>query len=157
LVEKVKPADTSYRHKDGVVTWADSSGTDRYRCHTDCSGLLNVLLKHAYGYKDGDLKRWFGKKRPQARDYHDAILRLHGVTRIRELKNARPGDVLAIRYPPGAGNTGHTMLVASPPRLRKASKPLVDGTQQWEVEVIDSSRSGHGPADTRRNADGSMR
>src|SRR5262249_45760742 len=145
LVEEVKPEDTSYRHKDEVVTWKGTAGAEKSQSHTDCSGLLNAVLKHAYGYKDRQLARWLGARRPRAKDSHDVTVRSRGFTRVKELKQALPGDVLAVKSPPGEGNTGHIMLVSAPPRPRKASKPLVDGTEQWEVEVIDSSRSGHGP------------
>ena len=37
---------------------------------------------------------------------------------------------------------------------RAASAPLVDGTAQYAIEVIDSSQSGHGPNDTRKLANG---
>src|SRR5207302_1495068 len=52
------------------------------------------------------------------------------------------------------GNTGHVLLVAARPRPRTASRPLVKGTRQWEVSVIDQSSSGHGDSDTRRKASG---
>jgi hypothetical protein len=41
------------------------------------------------------------------------------------------------------------MLVAAVPVRIKAHKPFMSGTEQWEVAVIDSSMSGHGPSDTR--------
>ena len=44
---------------------------------------------------------------------------------------------------------GHVMLIAGKPRKMAPAEPMVDGTEQWEVPIIDSSKSGHGPADTR--------
>ncbi len=41
------------------------------------------------------------------------------------------------------------MLVADRPKQIQSQPPLVPGTQQWQVTVIDSSESGHGPTDTR--------
>ncbi len=42
------------------------------------------------------------------------------------------------------------MLVAAQPvRMDRPKSPLMPGTIQWKVEVIDSSESGHGPTDTR--------
>jgi hypothetical protein len=157
LVKEVKPKNNSYRHRDNVVTWKGSAGANFYQCHTDCSGLINALLKHSYRYKDRDLAKWLGVSRPRAEDYYRVINRGRGFVKVANLKDVRPGDILAVKYPPGAENTGHTMLVAAPPRLHRASKPLVNGTEQWEVEVIDSSRSGHGPTDTRRTEGGKSR
>ncbi len=48
------------------------------------------------------------------------------------------------------------MLVADRPRRMAAKEPSIAGTIQWEVTIIDSSESGHGPTDTRhkKGADG---
>jgi hypothetical protein len=95
--------------------------------------------------------------RPTAADYHDAIAKRHGFQRIERLRDAHPGDILAVKYPAGSANTGHIMLVAAPPRRLKPSPPLVDGAEQWEVAVIDCSHSGHGTTDTRHLAGGKSR
>ena len=49
------------------------------------------------------------------------------------------------------------MLLAGDPRPRSPSGPEVKGTSQWELPVIDSSETGHGPNDTRYKADGTFR
>lgn len=72
------------------------------------------------------------------------------------MPGVQPGDVIAIKYPPDAENSGHVMLVAETPRRIKPTRPEVEGTEQWEVTVIDSSRSGHGKTDTRRRDDGTF-
>jgi hypothetical protein len=41
------------------------------------------------------------------------------------------------------------MLAANVPRRITAQEPVVSNTEQWELEVIDSSKSGHGRLDTR--------
>ena len=41
------------------------------------------------------------------------------------------------------------MLVSDIPRRIPARDPLKTGTEQWEVSIIDSARSGHGKTDTR--------
>ena len=77
--------------------------------------------------------------------------------RITNLSQALPGDVIAGKYPPCAEATGHVMFVAAVPMPREATAPIIAGTQQWDVQVIDSSSSGHGPNDTRRKPDGKYR
>jgi hypothetical protein len=69
----------------------------------------------------------------------------------------RPGDILAIKYPPGSQDTGHVMIVAAPPAARNATAPLVANTKQWDVPVIDCSKSGHGKTDSRHKADTTFR
>jgi hypothetical protein len=157
LARKVKPADTSYRHQDSVVTWRGVNGAEDYVSHTDCSGLINALLAQSYGLTREDFKRWLGKPRPFASTYHEAITAQNGFRRIERVGEIRPGDLIAIRYPDGSENTGHIMIVAETPLPREASKPVVKDTEQWEARVIDSSRSGHGKTDTRRLDDGTFR
>jgi hypothetical protein len=159
MVQGLRRDDTSDRHQGGSVRWKGINGAAGYECHTDCSGFLNALLGRAYGLPDSTFREWFGTRRPSARTYHDAIESQNHFRRITHLRDARPGDVLAIRYPADDPenkdhNTGHVLLVVETPRPRQASAPVVDGTEQWEVAVIDQSRSGHGPWDTRHQKEG---
>ncbi|HWB00995.1 MAG TPA: hypothetical protein VG713_21030 [Pirellulales bacterium] len=155
LVAHVAPQDTNYEHKRGSVVWGDAG--QKYECHTDCSGLLNHLIQHVYHQSDSEFRAWLGTGRPTAKTYHDAIAAGHGFLRIEQIAAILPGDIIAIKYEPGGTNTGHTMLVAEPPRVHQPSEPIVRGTTQWEVVVIDSSMSGHGKTDTRRKPDGKYR
>jgi hypothetical protein len=159
LLDGVRPKDTSYRHEDPVVRWQGVDGAKKCECHTDCSGLLNALLAQAYGYTEDSFKDWLGHKRPTAKVYHDAVKDGNRFKRIERIRDVQPGDVLAIKYRPDdpenkGGDTGHVMLVAAKPEALKASKPHVEGTEQWEVAVIDECTSYHGKGDTRYREDG---
>ncbi len=158
LLEDIKPDTTSYRHKDNVVKWKGENGAVAAEAHTDCSGFINSLILHSYPQYTADaLKKWLGKPRPTADSYYEAMVAQKGFTRITKIDDIQPGDMIAMKYPPGSGNTGHIVVVRSPPRPRAASAPLVAGTDQWEVSIIDSSMSGHGKTDTRRKDDGTYR
>ena len=159
LNQNVKPSDTSYQHKDGPVTWAGQAGAQSYASHTDCSGFINALLIQSFGLKPQDFQLWLNTRRPLAETYYKAIISQDGFTRIEQVGEMKPGDLIAIRYPPGYGgdNTGHIMVVAGLPQGRPPSKPEISGTEQWEVPVIDSSESGHGPKDTRYIETGTFR
>ncbi|HZZ73428.1 MAG TPA: hypothetical protein VFE24_14335 [Pirellulales bacterium] len=154
LLKTIAPRDTDYQHKGGAVVWADSATGARAECRTDCSGLVDALLKRAYGLNDAQLAAWFQTKRPVAKDYHAMVVAGRGFIPIASVAKMQPGDILAVLYPPGEANTGHVMLVADNPRQQAATPPLVNGTLQWEVPVIDSSHSAHGLSDTRHHADG---
>ena len=157
LVRELRPEDTSYQHKQGYIKWKGENGAEGYQSHVDCSGLLNVLFERAYGITPNDFEKWLGKRRPLASEYFNAISQQQNFRVITAIGNVRPGDIIAIRYPPGTNdNTGHIMIVNEVPSRRKSSKPEIDGTEQWEVSVIDSSESGHGKTDTRRKPDGSF-
>jgi len=63
---------------------------------------------------------------------------------------------IAIKYLDGQEATsGHIAIVNARPRLMVDVEPLIAGTEQYEVEIIDSAMSGHGNTDTRLQADGS--
>jgi len=144
LVERLDLNNTNYEHAQGKVVW---SGT--VESHTDCSGLIDHLLMHSYWYSPEAFKRWFDSHRPTARRYHDAIVAQKGFVQMQSVRELRPGDLIAIKYLTQKENTGHIMIVDEAPQRMKAKKPLVDGSEQWAVTVIDSSESGHGPTDTR--------
>lgn len=153
LVEHVQPVDSSYQHRHTLVHWGDH-GRGRYESHADCSGLVNRLLEHAYGIAPAELDHWLDSGRPKASSYHRAIAERNGFERITRVEEVLPGDIIAIRYPRGSGNTGHVMIVADVPRARPATPPVIAGTRQWEVSIIDSTTSDHGQGDTRHSASG---
>lgn len=155
LVREIRPENTSYQHKQGYIKWKGENGADNYESRVDCSGLLNVLFERAYQLTSSDFEKWLGKRRPLASEYFNAIMQENNFRAISSVQNVRPGDIIAIRYPPGTNeNTGHIMIINELPSPRKASKPEVEATQQWEVSVIDSSENSHGKTDTRRKPDG---
>jgi hypothetical protein len=144
LLGQLDLANTHYEHGPGQVLWQSP-----VQVHTDCSGLVDHLLMHSYGYTTEDLKRWLGSHRPTARRYYDTIQAGKGFTALDRVTDLQPGDVIAVKYLHRTDNTGHIMLVAEPPQRIQAKAPLVDGTAQWQVSVIDSAESGHGTTDTR--------
>lgn len=151
LVDAMDLANTDYEHGPGSVTWSGSVAS-----HTDCSGFIDHLLMHVDGLSKQDFKNWFGIERPTAERYHDAIVAGRGFRQLSSVKQLLPGDVIAIKYYTRHDNTGHIMMVAQAPQKMSPLPPLIDGTSQWSVTIIDSSESGHGPDDTRykRGADG---
>ncbi len=152
LLKNVKADDTKYVHGEPAVQWQGRQGAEKYICQTDCSGLIDALLASSYGYGKEEFKRWLGKNRPTADSYHDAIVEQNGFTHVPHLKDAKPGDLLAVKYAVKKVNTGHIMLVAGLPKKIEPKKPLTEGMDQWEVTIIDSSMSGHGPTDTRHKS-----
>ena len=149
LVRGLKLEDTHYNHGEPDVQWKGVNGATKFVSHTDCSGFVNSLLIHTYDYKCDDFRKWFGKNRPMADNYHDAIAQQKGFAQVLEFKDTRPGDILAIKYFTKKSDTGHVMLAAGVPRKIALKKPVIGDTEQWEITVIDSSKTGHGPTDTR--------
>lgn len=154
LLNVVKPEDTSYIHKNNIISWG---GDSKAVCHADCSGLINALLLHSKFFSEEQLNKNMGSNRPLAKHYHDAIIHQRGFKEITKIDEVRPGDIIAIKYPPGSGNSGHVMLIASLPLKRNPTEPLVKNSIQYEIEIIDSSSSGHGASDSRRLDSGKYR
>lgn len=154
LLRVVKPEDTSYAHKINIVSWGVE---DKAVCHTDCSGLINALLLHCKVFSEEQLNKNLGSSRPLAKHYHDAIIHQRGFKEITKIEEVRPGDIIAIKYPSGSGNTGHVMLVASLPLKRVSTEPIIKNSIQYEIEIIDSASSGHGASDSRRMDSGKYR
>lgn len=146
LVRNLELKHTNYEHGKADIKW-----TGTRESHADCSGFVDGLLMHSYGYDAEQFKRWFDSHRPSARRYHDAIVEQRGFTQVDKLPDVRPGDILAVKYLKRDDNTGHVMLVSGMPRRMAPKKPIVAGAVQWETPIIDSSETGHGPTDTRHH------
>ncbi len=156
LVREVGPR-TSYRHTQGPVTWrharpagvaADGSTISTRgvvtQSHTDCSGMIDAALRQAYRLSRADMRQWLGASRPLAVHYHDTIVAQRRFQRIMHVRDARPGNIIAIRYARSNAHrdTGHVVLVAGRPHPTR-----IPGL--WGVPIIDQSRSGHGPGNVR--------
>lgn len=154
LLEGVHPKDNSYRHSPSVVRFKGKQGATQYVCHTDCSGLIDALFSHSYGYTLKDFRKWTGKRRALSSSYHRAINNSYGFTKILNIHDVRPGDLITYKLPPGSNNFGHVMIVDEKPRLHKSSAPLIPHTIQWAVTIIDCTGRGHGLHDTRNLSNG---
>src|SRR5689334_24916244 len=69
FVANLDLANTNYVHGSPHVKF-----TLPYESHTDCSGFVDALLTHSYGFDQQLFHQVFGSGRPTAARYHDAIL-----------------------------------------------------------------------------------
>jgi hypothetical protein len=147
LLKDLEPRNNKYVFGGNLVTFGPAP-----EMKADCSGFLNGLLRHSDGFDAARTRAVFGAARPTAKRYFDAIGERKGFEWIEKVEDIRAGDILAVAYLKNYKGkaTGHVMLAAGGARRLKARAPLVEGTTQWEVAVIDSAINGHGPADTRR-------
>ena len=121
---------------------------------TVCATFVAHLLEHTYGWKSETIQQWLGANGADASEWWEAVVKENGFQRFHKIEDVRPGDLLVIKYNDGSKDTGHIMLVDQTPQRIAATAPLARGTEQYHVEVIDSSASGHGPTDTRHKPDG---
>jgi hypothetical protein len=159
IATEIDPSDNAYSYTDPFIKWKGYDGATRYQNRTDCSEFFNLLLRHSYRVSAERLREMTGHDRPTARVWFDAIKAGKTASLLEvvpKLTQAKAGDVLFVRYPEGSGDTGHVMVLATKPMAREASKPIVEGTRQWEVAVVDSSKDAHGPKDTRHKGEGKI-
>jgi hypothetical protein len=160
IANQIAPEDNDYVYKDIFVHWIGVDGATKYENHSDCSGFFDLLLEHSYGIQSKQLKEWTGHTRPTAAVWFDAVTSGRAqpiLSVIATVDQLRAGDVILIKYQPGEQkDTGHVMIVDSTPQPRDNTAPDISDTTQWEVRVIDSSKSGHGPHDSRHRADGTF-
>jgi len=150
LQENILPENNSYSHKDILVIWKGINGADKYICHADCSGLIDALLMHSYDYSLEDLQKWIGgKRRPLSKHFFDTITSQKGFKKISRPDECLPGDLIAIKFPPGQDDSGHIMLINEIPKLQAPQAPIIENSKQWTVTVIDSTTHGHGRSDSR--------
>jgi hypothetical protein len=155
MVENVKPSEMSYEHDSRRIKWPEG-GDSTYQSRTDCSGFVTALLRQTYGLKSRDIEKWLERDQPLAKDYYRVIKAQRGFMLVSTVSEIQPNDVIAIQYPTDEGDddTGHIMIVAGTPQPREATPPRKRNTEQWDVPVIDQSRTGHGSKDTRHLRDG---
>jgi hypothetical protein len=124
---------TRVRRSEGLYAW-------------DCSGMANWILRRdaprAYAALD--------RERPVARSYFQAIERApthrarRGWQRIADIRDVRPGDVLAWTRPsywPKGGNTGHVGFVVGAPQPVTEGRYAEHGA--FTVRVVDATSLPH--------------
>jgi hypothetical protein len=89
------------------------------------------------------------KKRAYAKDYYNQIKKGNGFQGFTNIKDAKPGDVIAIKFPKLMDDTGHIMLITEAAQEMEQANLYVEGTKQWKIKIIDESGHGHGTTDTR--------
>lgn len=160
LVETVTPAANDYG-SPAKLTWIGENGLDHSTARAKCASFLTELLKKAYAV---DFPGWLGSTSPHAACYHDAIEVEDGFMLIESIKDVRVGDIVAIRYldsgcevltcgtSTGCSSTGHVMLVVATPTAISPAAPLIAGTLQYTLEILDATSDPHGSGDSRWKA-----
>ena len=157
LVERIKPEDNRYALGKEFISVPGDGPDAKYAMTADCSGFLLAIFERA-GYRTRQemafLKTSPKRKRPAAEDFVFSIEQEKGFRHIRKVGDMKPGDLLAhamlnIQDQKRTGTTGHVFLVNSEPRPVSGRMPLVSGTQQFEISVIDANEEHVGTDDTR--------
>lgn len=133
---------SDYRHQTDVN---EAAGRFDY----DCSGFIDYALRHVApgAYAELPIQR-ASSPRPLAQDYYALFAGLHTPSAhwqaVATVQALRPGDLVTWLKPPDhdTHNTGHIMLVRSPPYPNPADPA------EWLIPVTDSTATPHAQ-DTR--------
>lgn len=159
LLQDVQPRDNTYASRPTVVQWRGVDGAERSVNRSVCSSFISALLQRAYGTGPEERRRWLGVRSPLAADYFTAIAAANRFLPVTAVSSIEPGDLLATRRIRVAainateGSSGHLMVAAAPAQRLLPCSPA---TCLYRLEVIDSSRSGHGAGDTRSRGRGGV-
>jgi len=158
LIEDIQSSNNFYGSHPTVVEWRGISGSSTSRNRSVCSSFITRLFNRSYGYGRSEMRNWLGSSSPSASQYFEAIRKNNRFKRIEQVTNIEPGDILASRHLVRKSTiTGHIMIAASKARLTQKNshtRSLSKTMRQYELDVIDTSRSGHGPMDSRRLSNG---
>jgi hypothetical protein len=157
LVQNIQPEDNQYVLGGETISFPGDAGSSRYAMKADCSGFALALFARS-GYSIRAQMRFLietpTRKRPRAEDFVLSIEDGRGFKRILDVAEVRPGDVyahamLSKEDQVETGTTGHVMIVDTAPRRIAPQPPIVPGTEQYALEVIDSNEEMLGSDDTR--------
>jgi hypothetical protein len=160
MVENIQPADNQYKLGGEFLSFPGDAPGSRYAMRADCSGFLLATFERA-GYHIRERMPFLvagpRRNRPRAEDFVLSIEQEKGFRRIVRVTDIRPGDLLAhamldVADQKQTGTTGHVFLVDSAPKKIWGWNPVVSGTGQYEVSVIDSNNELVGDDDTRLRA-----
>lgn len=157
LVDNIKPQDNRYRLGGRHIGFPGDSASSSYSVQADCSGFLLALFERAQYRVQPQMSYVPSRRlrtRPAAEDFVYSIENEKGYRHIKTVKDMRPGDLLAHAMLKAedrqeVGTTGHIFLINSLPKPIRARNPIVEGTEQFEVSIIDSNEEYVGPDDTR--------
>ena len=161
LVRNIAPENNRYVLGGTFLRMPSDPEPPPYYANVDCSVFVGAMfgrgnapdfLAANMAYRPDSTstsKKWF-----LAEDFWYSIQHEKGFMRIDHIADIRAGDVLA--YTPRSQadkqklrSTGHVVLVNGTAEAIEARAPLVAGTRQYRVSIIDANRLATGPDDTR--------
>ena len=163
LLTTLSPEYNIYTNYPRWVRWKGDILTPHAEAHTDCTGFVGSVLERAgCSIRRSPLISNARNTLPTIDDYFDSISHQKGFKRIDIITDILPGDIIVVKY--NIGNSGvrktypgHVMLADAVPVSRvKDTKPIIEGTKQWEITILDSTIGYHGTTDTRYRTTGTM-
>ncbi|WP_437278358.1 FG-GAP repeat protein [Sorangium sp. So ce375] len=139
--------DTNRFGTPSSIDWASFTGA------TQGASLFTLsLLNSDSTLTTSTLRGWWGSTSPTSTSLYGHVLAGNHFRRLSNVGDILPGDLLVINYTDGG--SGHTAIVdAAPTPIAPAIAPVVSGTTQYSLRVIDSTSTAHGCATDPSTAD----
>lgn len=161
FVANTKPENNSYSNKNPYTRMPGDFLARDYVVATDCSRFVEDMFRRAKSGVVEQLRTQSIKGSTHSiRDWHPSIEREEAFTRVWKVMDIKPGDVAAWLYMNMGDHTlpGHMLLIDSDPvKLAKPRKPSIEGLDQYEVTIIDTSQEAKSRDDTRFVSDAALR
>lgn len=160
FVTHTRPENNSYSNRNTYTRMPGDLFASDFVVATDCSGFVEDMFRRAKSGVIEQLRTQKFKDRHSMFDWQPSIEREEAFTRVRKVADIQPGDVAAWLYLNTDTHTlpGHMLFIDSAPvKLDRPRKPLIDGLDQYEVAIIDTSQEAKSRDDTRYVSDAALR
>lgn len=148
LSHNILPADNTWGTCN--INWAAHTAVSNGAC------LFTRAVADANGYSNATINSFWGSNSPSSAIYYQKIIDQVHFTSITAMGSIAPGDLISIKYTDTTPVGGTSMIVELAPVQITAQAPIIAGTTQWVVGVIDSTQNPHYVTDSRWWADGPL-
>lgn len=155
-----KPENNTYSNRNPYTRMPGDFLAKEFVVASDCSRFVEDMFRRGNAGVVEQLRSKAFRDSHSIRDWHPSIEREEAFTRVRKVADMRPGDVAVWLYMDMGDHTlpGHMLFIDSVPvKLDKPRKPLIDGMDQYEVAIIDTSQEAKSRDDTRYVSDAALR
>jgi hypothetical protein len=163
LLTTVKPENNNYEvYGPGRgVRWKGDLFARENAVNTACVGFVTAVLERAGSPTPKAVaSKTSWKHELRVNNYYESVEKGFGLQKIGRLNDAEPGDLFLFSCKDMCANSkatdiqGHITFIDEKPIQKNSTPPLIDGTLQWLVTVIDSADAPHGLKDTRWSPQG---
>lgn len=159
LVATVKPENNKYEFNGPEgVRWKGDLFTSENSVRTACGPFVAAMFERAKDPTVDVIKSHVNfyqrTKYLRITDWYEASMKGWGLKKVETLNEVQPGDLFIFACFDKCGTSqgdvpGHITIVDEKPIKAAAKNPVIEGTEQWELTVIDSADAAHDRNDTR--------
>lgn len=122
--------------------------SSRWAVNTDCKGFVSEVIRRTYSFRPSFSGRSLGKGESSIVDWVAGAEKGEVFDQVKDVADLRVGDFALWSHEALADNArGHIVMIDRAPRRLERSR--MEGLEQWEIYVIDSTGHAHSTDDTR--------